>query len=224
MLRRILNRDWLLATALAWVLLLPACGNYEGDATPVIDDGGGQASGPPVLNTAGAKQYQQQCASCHGVDGGGSASGPSLLGCSSCADAFSLADRIVTTMPLGRTESCGLQCGSDTADYILAAFNGAMLTEAVVELDNIQKAAPVAVLRKATLNLVGRLPSPAEQARIDRDGSAALPELLLAVMAEPVFSERLIEIYNDVLLQNKYLGGLNALDLLRSGDGLMSWV
>lgn len=56
------------------------------------------------------------------------------------------------------------------------------------------------LLRRATLSLVGRLPTPGELAAVDRDGLKAFPHLLDAAMREDAFYERLREGFNDIFL------------------------
>lgn len=58
-------------------------------------------------------------------------------------------------------------------------------------------------LRKATLNLVGRLPTKAETDQATNDGG--LEKALDAIMTEQAFIDRLREIWNDILLTNKFL-------------------
>jgi hypothetical protein len=56
------------------------------------------------------------------------------------------------------------------------------------------------LLRRATLSLCGRLPTDAEIAKIQAEGSSALPILLDALMREDAFYERLREGFNDIFL------------------------
>lgn len=63
----------------------------------------------------------------------------------------------------------------------------------------------VRTFRKASLQLSGRLPTADELARLMADGDDALPELLIQAMSERAFYDRLKEIFNDVLLVDKYL-------------------
>ena len=56
------------------------------------------------------------------------------------------------------------------------------------------------LLRRVTLSLGGRLPTDAELAAVAKDGRAALPPLLDAVMTEEAFYDRLREGFNDIFL------------------------
>ena len=71
-----------------------------------------------------------------------------------------------------------------------------------------------ATLRKATLALAGRLPTIEEDARVQEGSWDALDVILDEVMTDPVFYDRLREIYNDKFLTDRYYGGTQALDLL----------
>lgn len=71
-----------------------------------------------------------------------------------------------------------------------------------------------ATLRKATLALAGRLPTIDEDRRVQEGSWEALDAILDEVMTDPVFYDRLREIYNDKFLTDRYYGGTQALDLL----------
>ncbi len=71
-----------------------------------------------------------------------------------------------------------------------------------------------ATLRKATLALAGRLPTIDEENRVQEGSWEALDTILDEVMTDPVFYDRLREIYNDKFLTDRYYGGSQALDLL----------
>lgn len=73
---------------------------------------------------------------------------------------------------------------------------------------------PSETLRKATLGLGARLPTAAEESAVESGGEAALQPILDKLLTEPAFYERLKEIYNDLFLTDRYLGGADALQLL----------
>jgi hypothetical protein len=73
---------------------------------------------------------------------------------------------------------------------------------------------PEETLRRATINIAGRLPTVEEFKRVEEGGLAAIDAVLLEVMAEDAFYERLEEMFNDLFLTDKYLGNNNAVDLL----------
>ena len=56
------------------------------------------------------------------------------------------------------------------------------------------------LLRRATLSLVGRLPTEAEISAMAKDGQQSMPAILDAVMKEGAFYDRLREGYNDIFL------------------------
>ena len=74
------------------------------------------------------------------------------------------------------------------------------------------------VLRKASLSLVGRLPTDVELARVEEGGSDALAQILGEMMQEEAFYERLKESWNDLFLTDRYVSGTRAIDLLDEAD------
>jgi len=76
----------------------------------------------------------------------------------------------------------------------------------------------VATLRKATLSLVGRLPTLDEEQTVRDEGFAGLDAVLDRVMEDGAFYDRLKEIYNDHFLTDRYYDGTNAIDLLDGED------
>ncbi|MFZ9886417.1 MAG: DUF1588 domain-containing protein [Myxococcota bacterium] len=73
-------------------------------------------------------------------------------------------------------------------------------------------------LRKASLLLVGRLPTSEELTRVMGGGDAALEEALDGMMQEADFYVRLKQMFNDLLLTDRYLNGNRAVDLLDGND------
>ena len=73
---------------------------------------------------------------------------------------------------------------------------------------------PSETLRKASLGLAGRLPTAAEETAVEKGGDDALEPILDKLMTEDGFYARLKEIYNDLFLTDRYLGGNDALQLL----------
>ena len=71
-----------------------------------------------------------------------------------------------------------------------------------------------ATLRKASLALVGRLPTQDEYEQVRGLGIDSLDPVLDAMMEEDKFFTRLGEWYNDLFLTDRYVGGTEALDLL----------
>jgi hypothetical protein len=61
-------------------------------------------------------------------------------------------------------------------------------------------------LRKASLDLAGRLPKPEEKDAVSKGGDAALDAALDGMMKEDAFADRMTEMFNDVFLTDKYLG------------------
>jgi hypothetical protein len=69
-------------------------------------------------------------------------------------------------------------------------------------------------LRKASLELTGKLPTDRQVQTTAEHGQLGLEASLAEIMRDPAFSERTIELYNDHFLTDKYLGRENAIELL----------
>jgi len=87
----------------------------------------------------------------------------------------------------------------------LQADDGCNTAPAPPNFDDLELLDPPGTLRKATIQLAGRLPTQAELDRLGAEGEAALPALLDAVLNEEAFLARLRDIYNDELLTDYYL-------------------
>jgi len=90
-------------------------------------------------------------------------------------------------------------------------------TEDPAIFDGVRLADPAATLRRATITLAGRLPTTAELGLLNDGGWAALDIILGRVLREDAFYEVLREVFNDLLLTDKYMGGREALQLLDKG-------
>lgn len=166
----------------------------------------------------GQTDYNAQCAGCHGADGLGGAVGVTLKNCVNCGSLASLENKIVTTMPLGNPSACTASCASSIASYILSVFNGTASTGSGTAMAAIEVLPLDGTLRAASLQLVSRLPTAAEQAQVSAQGESGLRAVLDGMMTEPAFYNRLSEIFNDWLLTNRYLstnGGEAAIQLMR---------
>jgi len=69
-------------------------------------------------------------------------------------------------------------------------------------------------LRKASLELTGKLPTERQQQITAEHGQQGLEASLAEIMRDERFSQRVIELYNDHFLTDKYLGRENAIELL----------
>ena len=82
----------------------------------------------------------------------------------------------------------------------------------ITELDSksffegVQMMAPRRLLRRLTLSLAGRLPTPVEQVAVKKGGLNAIDTIVAQVMKEEAFFERLQEAFNDILLIRGYDG------------------
>lgn len=206
---------------LCTIMVLSGCEQgYSGDV------GGASAGvtsyGGVAINEAGRRQYNEQCASCHGANGEGGSGGP-VVNCAQCSSLSLLTDYIDRTMPTGGNEAnCSGQCASDTAEYILGAFHDLSFGDVRSELPGVENLDASATLRKATLRLTGRLPTAEEQAIVDAQGEDGLNAALDIVMQDEMFYERLMEMYNDLFLTDKYItentGSNGAMGLLSEDD------
>lgn len=75
---------------------------------------------------------------------------------------------------------------------------------------------PVATFRKITLQLAGRLPNGPEFEQLAEAGEDALPTLVSNLMKEDAFYDRLVEIFNDQWLTDRYMG--NSQNVLDDND------
>ncbi len=198
-------------------LVLSACINdYSGDVGGASAGGDGKVIGP--VNENGRREYIAQCASCHGADGNGTPAGSSLVGCATCTSQSVLADEISRTMPIGNVNNCRGDCASDTAEYILQVFNDRILSGGTTSLEGVTNSPQATTLRRAALQLNGRMPTDTELALVNDKGDIGLSQVLSAMMEEPAFYQTLMEVFNEQLLTDKYLssnlfeGGINLLD------------
>ena len=215
-------RIWATITA---SVVLAGCGEYSGEEQSTSGLACATLSTVSVqgsFSLEGQQLYGQQCSSCHGSSGYGTPSGTSLIGCATCGDVDTLTNRIATTMPIGGVESCGLDCSQKTAEYIMAAFNSGFNAQSTassacslegVELEPVSK-----TLYRSGLSLTGQLPSDAQLAQAESEGESGLSKAIDEYMTTEAFYDRLMEIFNDVLHQDKYLPGEDALNLLDSSD------
>ena len=72
--------------------------------------------------------------------------------------------------------------------------------------EEVQMMAPRRLLRRVTLSLAGRLPTPSEQAAVQKGGLKAMDAIVDQMMQEEAFYERLQEAFNDILLIRGYDG------------------
>ncbi|MCA9071341.1 MAG: DUF1592 domain-containing protein [Planctomycetaceae bacterium] len=73
--------------------------------------------------------------------------------------------------------------------------------------EGVDMLSPKRLLRRTTLSLAGRLPTPEEIAAIEKEGLNAMDSLLEKLMQEEAFYDRLKEAFNDILLIRGYDGG-----------------
>ncbi|MCY0992633.1 DUF1588 domain-containing protein [Nannocystis sp. ILAH1] len=119
----------------------------------------------------------------------------------------------------------GLQLKPDSQEYndlqaLLKRFDNPVECEGAVNLgnyfDEVELLDEVDTLRKASLALAGRLPTPEEYESVRGFGIDQLDPVLDAVMKEDAFIDRVVEMYNDVFLTDRYIGGNGAVELLNA--------
>ncbi len=76
----------------------------------------------------------------------------------------------------------------------------------------------VETLRKASLSIVGRLPTPEEEQRARVESWAGVDAVLDEMMREPAFKNFIKELYNDLVLTERYNRDTAALELLDEED------
>ena len=69
-------------------------------------------------------------------------------------------------------------------------------------------------LRKASLELTGKLPTERQRQMTAEHGQMGLEASLAEIMRDEAFTNRMMELYNDHFLTDKYLGRENAIELL----------
>ncbi|MFT3769402.1 MAG: DUF1592 domain-containing protein [Minicystis sp.] len=115
--------------------------------------------------------------------------------------------------PLGKMDHGGgvvLEEGSDEYNALAELMDRVGKADSCVDtpgaaLNTVELTSATSTLRRAALDLVGRLPTAAEKAAVQKGGDAALDKALDAMMKEDAFYTRLREIYNDVLLTDRWL-------------------
>lgn len=115
------------------------------------------------------------------------------------SDEYAALEKLVETLRAGTEETCG---GQSTAG----------IPENVKMLDASQ------TLRRTMLHFAGRLPTEEERQSVAEGGMSALDAVLEPMMKEPMFLERLDELFNDVLLTDRYRRSRDGLDLLNNTE------
>lgn len=165
--------------------------------------------------------YTAQCSSCHGSDGAGTSIGPSLTACANCGSSSGLASYIQATMPLGQAASCDADCATQMSAYILGVFNDTNDEVVAQTISFIEILSASNTLRKASEQLLSRVPTYNELVQVSNLKTAGLTLAINNMMEQPKFYLRLTEIFNDYLLTDKYHsrnGSEAAINLLSSSD------
>ncbi len=106
----------------------------------------------------------------------------------------------------------GEQLKADSEEYrIMESFVGQLADPKdcgdgdVTTLDGVVSLTPAETLRKASLHLVGRLPTAEEFKEVEDGGEEVLADAVRALLDEEAFYDRLHDILNDVLLTDRYI-------------------
>ncbi|MFT4860834.1 MAG: cytochrome c553 [Pseudohongiellaceae bacterium] len=186
-----------------------------------LSSGEPQSADSPAPSDQAKVVYTAQCSNCHGASGNGTNVGPSLIACANCGSASGLAQYIAATMPLGQSATCGAVCAADLSAYILAVFNGSNSQVVTQTVGLLQILDANATLHKATKQLASRNPVLEELKLVSNLGVTGLTAAINNMMEQPVFYDRLTEIFNDYFLTDKYHsrnGSEAAISLLSSSD------
>lgn len=176
---------------------------------------------PTEVSEEARALYTAQCSSCHGDGGAGTSIGPSLAACANCGSSSGLANYIQATMPLGQAASCNAECAAQMSTYILGVFNGSNDEVIAQTISFIQVLDSSSTLRKASEQLLSRVPTYDELVQVSDLKSAGLTLAINNMMEQPKFYQRLTEIFNDYFLTDKYHsrnGSEAAINLLSSSD------
>jgi hypothetical protein len=123
----------------------------------------------------------------------------------------------------GVTHEGGMQLETGSEEYealaeLLRRFDSPVDCEDQINVgdyfDGVEQLNEVETLRKATLSLVGRLPTELEVEQVRDLGIDSLDPVLDEIFAEEAFYERLTEIYNDAFLTDRYYNNTDAVALL----------
>ncbi|MEQ8312728.1 MAG: c-type cytochrome [Gammaproteobacteria bacterium] len=194
-----------LDTNILSIPLLQADGEFF-SVNLILQDGTNfQVTSSDEATLVGQDEYNTQCASCHGTDGQGAAVAVSMVNCANCSSIDTLSNYIANVMPLGAPDTCTGTCASDVATYIDTVFqvdNSPMVQQTI---SAIQSMPLDETLRKASLQLVSRLPTETESNLVETQGEAGLLSVLDSMMTEEAFYDRVAEIFNDLILTDRYL-------------------
>ena len=102
---------------------------------------------------------------------------------------YRILERYVRRLNPSKIEGTPADTTAAAADYTAPPF-----------FDGVAMASPQRLLRRVTLSLAGRLPTPDELSAVNTRGQAAIDSLLDAILQQDAFYERLKEGFNDLFL------------------------
>lgn len=224
------------ALALALCLTLVACG--RGDRDEDRNEGDDCLSNKEYFSKQVWKPVlEQRCFSCHNTSGQAKYTNLVFQPSSQTGhidanlEAFAKTARyeadgksILLLKPIGGLEHNGgpvLEEGSDefkAIERMLERLDNPVECEDTETVEThfakVELLDPGQTLRKTTLNLGGRLPTPEEEALIEEQGIDGMDQIIENLAQEDIFYERIEGMFNDMFLTDRYLGGSNAVGLL----------
>lgn len=172
-------------------------------ARPLKNSATNNTTGNASDHAALGAVYDANCGNCHGESGLGTQVAPSLISCANCTSFVQLRDYIRDTMPLGNPNACDEACAAGMAEFILSVLNAPK--DYIKSIDGLILMSDTGALRKASLQLLGRLPNAAETALVTDDPARGLGRAIDLMMEEEAFLDRVAEIFNLYLLTDKYV-------------------
>jgi hypothetical protein len=214
------NRARLVALSSLALLGLAACNGRGDDCVSTRDYFVNEVWGPVM---------SQSCISCHAPDGQAALVNAEFVLLPSAYPGFLDANfdnikalsanqyngvPLLLAKPLGLTEHGGGKLFDEDSDQyrrikdLLDQLQEPVECPAGGEADDFSQVTqldPPDTLRKASLHLVGRLPTEQELARVDEGGDDELALVLRELLAEDAFYDRLSLLFNDLYLTDRYL-------------------
>ncbi len=175
-------------------------GDQGGNSEPGDQGGNSDAElvGAEAQIAEGAKEYQNNCAGCHGESGQGTGLGEALNNlddCPSCETVAGLIEKISQTMPSLDPTSCVDECAENIGLFIRSSWYRTQVDSAKYILKSREE-----TLQEFAVNIVNRVPTAEEYERAKTE--EGFDEVALSLMEEDSFGHWVILAFNDLLLTN----------------------
>jgi Protein of unknown function (DUF1588)/Protein of unknown function (DUF1592) len=206
-----------------------------GELDPVAGSDGCLSNREFLATEAWPKVLGKVCASCHGPGGAAMIGGASFVLQPAAYPGFidvnleavrsnaelEVDDKsVLLRKPLGEREhGGGAVVTEDSPEYraLMELVERLKVGEqcdddaTVAHFDDVQLLDAAGTFRKAALVLAGRLPTVAEQSALREGGEEALPAAIEGLFSEAGFRQRLLEMFNDQWLTDRYLNNAQGL-------------